>query len=169
MLTETATCLNAATVTEIAGDRVRLQLPDRAAWARLALASPYSPIPGDVVLAIGEEELYVIGVLAGRGKTCFDVSGDLELRASGRVRISGGDAIELRSPRVVVKADCMEMFVRKAVEKFVDVYRWVRGLSQTRAGRVRTVVDDQYTLSAERIFERAEKDVKLDGERIRLG
>ena len=69
MLTKKETGLGPATVLELVGDRLRLKRGDVEAWARLALAYPYQPEPGDLVLTIGEEEIYVIGVLLGRGKT----------------------------------------------------------------------------------------------------
>ena len=65
MLTDTATYLGPATVEEIVGNRILLRLPDREGWAQLALSFPYEPRAGDVVLVIGEEDLFVIGVITG--------------------------------------------------------------------------------------------------------
>ena len=170
-LTETKTRMpiGPATVLEIAGNRLRLERPQGKAWARLALAQPYEPVPGDVVLAIGDEDVYVIGILTGRGKTKFNVPGDLELHARGRIDIRGGKGIRMRSPEVYIRADRVETVARTVVEKFVDCYRWVKDLFQTRSGRTRTIVEGSYTVSAERIIERAKKDVKIDGRKIHLG
>ena len=169
MLVDTKTNVGPARVTAVVADRVRLEMKDRTAWAQLALSTPYRPETGDVVLAIGDEDVYVIGVLTGRGKTVFESQGDLELRARGSVRIVGGEEVSLESPRVRVKADRIETIARTVFEKCVTAYRWVRGLSRNRAGRVRTVVDGRYSVRADQILERAKKDVSINAEKIRLG
>lgn len=169
MLTGTETPLGPATVTAVEADRVRLDRDGGERWARLALSTPYRPEPGDVVLAIGEEDVYVIGVLRGRGKTVLRAAGDLEIRADGRVSIAGGAGVEVTGPDVTIRADRFETVARAAFERFVDCYRWVKELFQTRTGRSRTVVEGHSTLRAERIVETATKDVKIDGEKIHLG
>lgn len=168
MLTDTDTYLGAATVAEIDGDRVRIEVPDGSAWARLALAYPYRPEAGDVVLAIGQGEYFIIGVLVGRGQTVLDVPGKLRLRAED-VEIVGTREIQLRSPSVTVKAGKLCTIARLAVEKLGDSYRWVRGVLRTRAGRARTEVASTYRVTADRIVERAVGDVKIDGRQIKLG
>ena len=72
--------LGPAEVVEVQGDEVVVELrggePARAA---LALAAPYEPVAGDVLLVIGKDgEHYAIGVLRGSGKTALRVQGDLE-------------------------------------------------------------------------------------------
>lgn len=161
MVTDQSTMLGPATVVETVGDRVRLVREGGEAWAELALAFPYDPVPGDVVLAIGEEEVYIIGVLRGRGRTVFRTPGDLELEAGGRISIRG---TELR-----IETDKVETIARTVFERCLHAYRWVKETLQTRAGRTRTVVDGHCTLRAERIVEIARKDVKIDGEKIHLG
>jgi len=161
MLTTQDTRLGPATVTEITGDRVRLSREDGEAWAHLALAYPYHPEPGDIVLTIGEEEVYIIGVLVGRGKTVFHAPGDLELSAAGTVEIKGTE--------VRLHADKVETVACSVFEKCLNAYRWVKETIHTRAGRTRTVVEGHSSLRAERIVETARKDVKIDGERIHLG
>jgi hypothetical protein len=168
-LTETGIALGPATVREIVGDRLLLERPRGEAWARLALAQPYEPEPGDIVLAIGDEEVYVIGVLLGRGRTKFRVPGDLELHARGTVDIRGMKGIRLRSPEVYIRADRVETVARSIFEKTVDCYRWVRDLFQIRSGRARTMVEGTHSISAGRIVQRAKKDVKIDGRKIHLG
>ena len=165
----TGTCLEPARIVARAGSKWQVALAERLALASLALAIPYEPEPGDLVLVIGTEELYVIGVLQGTGKTVLSVGGDLEVRASGRLRLVGGTDVQIASPRVEIRADRLEMAIGTVFERIIDCYRWVKGLSQVTAGRVRTVVQETATLHAARIVERAKKDVSIDGERIRLG
>lgn len=168
MLTDTDTYLGAATVAEIEGDRIRITIPDGSVWARAALAYPYRPTPGDVVLAIGKEDYFIIGVLTGRGETVLEVPGKLRLRA-GQVEIVGEEGIQLRSPSITLKTGKLRTIARLALEKFGDSYRWVKGALRTRAGRARTEVKSTYRVTADRIVERAAGDVKIDGRQIKLG
>src|SRR5262249_25636662 len=67
---EQITFLGPATVMRKDHQLLHLDLGDHCRWAELALAFPYHPNTGDVVLAIGQEEkCYVIGVLRGTGRT----------------------------------------------------------------------------------------------------
>ena len=50
-----------------------------------------------------------------------------------------------------------------------EAYHVVEGLSQTRAGRVRTLVEDSFHLRAQDLFMKARRDTKIDGEQIYLG
>lgn len=165
----TTVYLGPATVQSIRDDRVVLKTPSGEAEAELALAYPYRPARGDLVLAIGEDKLYVIGVLRGRGKSSFSVPGDLEIRAGGTLDLAAERAVTIRSPHVTLRADRLETVARAAFERFVDSYRWVKDLCQVAAGRSRVLVDGAATLNAERIVERARKDVMIDGSRINLG
>lgn len=171
MLLETANTLGPAHVLEASGPHARIRIGGQEVVATLALSSPYQPVAGDVVLAIGQEEnYYVIGVIQGAGKTVFTAPGDVEFRApKGTIDFVSTRGIRLRSPEVSIRAGKMEIVVRSLVEKMDEAWRWVRGLFQLRSGRVRETVDGSRHLRAERIVERAAQDVKIDGERIRLG
>ena len=138
--------------------------------AVLALALPYLPVAGDVALILEDDErAYIIGILAGRGRTTLEVGGDLILRAAGTVRIQGARGIDLESPRLAFRADRIEASARVLFEHFVSCYRWVKDTVQTQAGRIRTNVEGSATMSAERILESAEKEVKIDARQIHLG
>jgi hypothetical protein len=165
MRIEAAATLGPATVLGVEGDRVRL---DRG-WAQLALAHPYRPEPGDVVLAIGDEEVYVIGVLLGRGKTVFEVEGDLELRATGRVSIVAGDEVETRAPIVSVRAGKVDTVAESSFERVEVRHEWVTDSIHTQAGRIRTTVEGDATLHAGEISQTADRNVRIDGGQILLG
>lgn len=160
--------LGPASVAEVEGPRVRVRLPDRDAWAQLALSVPYEPVAGDAVLVIEGEDVWVIGVLMGRGRTVFRSEGTLELHAK-RVDIRGYESVQVAGPRVALKADRIEMTARSMYETFVDAYRWVKDLFHTKAGRSRTQVEGAYTVRADRILEHAKENVKLNGKKIQLG
>lgn len=169
MFTKESSVLSPATVKEISGDQLRLLRGEEEIWARLALSYPYRPTTGDEVLTIGEEEVYVIGILVGRGETVLHTPGDLTLKSDGRVKIEGREGIDLRSPNVTIHADRIETIARNVFEKMVNSYRWVKELVRTDAGRERKIVRGSSTLHAQRIVETAEKDITIDGDRINLG
>ncbi len=85
-----------------------------------------------------------------------------EARYTGRSLLA-----ELASLRLV--AGRVETLARTVVEKTFNLYRNVEELLETRAGRVRSLVAGTYHLKARDAVVRAERDVDLDGEKIRLG
>jgi hypothetical protein len=170
MHTLTHQYLGPATVVWAEDGQIRLATPAGEMGAEQALAYPYRPARGDVVLAIGEEgNAWVIGVIRGRGMSELRVPGDMQLAAGGRVTITAERGIDLRSPRVEIRADRLEVVVQAIMERSLRCYRWVKQALQVTAGRVRTLVDGQATLQADRIVEHARKDVRIDGRRIHLG
>jgi len=170
MFSQTQTAVRPAHVIAIDGERLLLQMPEHQCWASLALAYPYAPQVGDVLLAIGDDDdVYVIGVIQGRGKTRFEAPGDLEIAARGKLDLHGELGVTLRGPSIEVQADKLELVARQAFERFVDVYRFAKGVVQNSAARVRTLVSGTYTVQAEQVVVQADKDVKIDGEHINLG
>ena len=171
MILEQTTYLGPARVLESAGGRVRLALHEQEAWALLALAYPYRPEAGDIVLAVGQDETFwVIGVVRGTGVTSFVAPGSIVFSApSGSIELSAGHGVRIKAPEVEVKAGRLRLAAKSAIEKFGNAWRWVRETLQVRAGRTRTVVSEDCTLRAERILERATGTVTIDGEKINLG
>jgi hypothetical protein len=71
--------------------------------------------------------------------------------------------------RVRLVTGKLERLAERVIERAVDVYREVEGLCQLKAGRVRTLVEDEHYAKAKRTYLLAEEDVKIDGNKIRLG
>ena len=163
------TFVGTATVIGAEAGRVVVALPHGRAEAQLAIGYAYRPQKGDVVVVMGRDQYFVVGVIRGRGTFQLDLPADAEIRSAGRLRLVAGRAVEIDAPAVRVRADRFETAARAVFERVVDAYRWVSGVLQTTAGRVRTVVAGSSTLHAERILETASKDVRIDGERINLG
>jgi hypothetical protein len=163
--------LGPARVCQVSGTRVRLEFPDELPWATLALAYPYQPAIGDTVLAAGQSHnWYVIGVLEGTGKTTFAVAGDFEVIAPrGRISLIAGNGFQVKSTEVKITAQKLEVTARRVIERFADATRWVKSAWQIRAGRVRAEIGGDYQVNAHRIIERADHDVKIDGDKIQLG
>lgn len=171
MLTETTARLGTAKILAVEGPRVRVALDDQEAWATLALAFPYRPAVGDSVLAMGQEsDWYVIGVLHGKGTASFVAPGDLELRApNGSIGLVAAEGVRIRAPEVEIEADRLELAARTLFERCVRAYRRVAEALHLRAGSVRSVVEETWDVRAGRITERADGDVRIDGEKIHLG
>ncbi len=169
MLTQTETYIGPAVVTLVARERVRISLPGREEWARLALAYPYQPQRGDVVLALGGDELFVVGVLEGKGPVRLSFPGDVEISAGGDLRLRAGRGMELSGPGVVVKTDRFELIARVAFSTVLRAYLRVKEALCVQAGSARTTVDGHYTLRARGINQRADDDVRIDGRQIHLG
>jgi Protein of unknown function (DUF3540) len=123
------------------------------------------------VLAVGQSGAwYVIGVLQGSGKTVFTVPGNFEIMAPrGTISLTAAKAVHLKSADVKITAKKLELVAQSIFERFTDATRWVKQAFQIRAGRVNAVVRSDYRVKAERIIERAEGDVKIDGRKIHLG
>jgi len=165
----TGTYFGPATVLERVGSKLSVALPDRTVTAVPALGYPYVAEPGDIVLVAGAQDVYVIGVLKGRGRSLLQVPGDLEIRAGGRLRLVSPEQLDIASRRITLRSDRLETCVRRTIERISECYRWVSGLFQIVAGRTRTVVEGDATLHAGRIVEKSTSDVNIDGEQIRLG
>jgi hypothetical protein len=168
---ESKVYLGPARVTEVISGRLRLALPECEAWAILAIAYPYKPRVGDLVLTISQgKEYFVIGVLQGTGLITFTAPGDIQFHApNGKIDLVSTKGISVRAPGVTIQATNLEFRAKTIIEKFVSAHRWIRETFQLRAGRIRTLVESSYRIRAEKIIERAKKTVHIDGEKIHLG
>lgn len=156
-------------VVEATGCCLRLALPEGEREAVMALAYPYAPAMGDVLLVMTQDgDCYVVGVLQGRGRTLFQTPGDLEITAGGRVQIQGAE-VALQGHKVSLRADRFESTVRVVVERCLSAYRWVKDAMHLNLGRSRTVVREESVLRAGRIRQSAREDVSINGEQVKLG
>jgi hypothetical protein len=182
-LTATANYLGSAEVLAIAQPygRVEVRLPSgERAWARLAITGPYFAAVSDEVLIIGNDldELYVIGVLRGTGPTKISVPGDLAIEApNGSIRLHAAKPIEIGSKvkvevaasRVAVRADRLDFFAKRTVQKFTNAYTWVSQLFQLKSGRTRAVADEGYLIKAGRMHVKTKGNCVINSETIHLG
>jgi hypothetical protein len=77
--------------------------------------------------------------------------------------------VSVRSPAIRLQANRLDVVARAVFERFSTAYTWIKDSFQLRTGRMRTTVGESYHLGAERIVEKARKDVTIDGESINLG
>lgn len=147
-----------------------VELPLGRRTAQLALPVVYEAQPGDMVLAIATEAgCYVIGVLAGTGKTSLKVDGDLAITAAGRLDLAAGKGIRLSSSLVAVVGEKIQLTARQFLGRFAEAAQRVTGLFRQDLGSSRTRVAETSDLAAGRIRQRARDDVSIDGEQVRLG
>lgn len=175
-LNEATTFLAPTRVVGTEGGRIRVALPDRHVWARLAIPYLYQAAVGDEVLTIGRpteeggEAFFVIGVLESAGPARLTVPADFTLSAPhGAIRLDSGEAVALEAPRVELRAGAIEMVARSLTQRLENAYQWVRELFHLDAGRSRSVIAGASYHQAERTVIKAEKDVSIDGDKILLG
>lgn len=105
----------------------------------------------------------------------------LELRSpslaiqSDRGRIHIQDArflsqrVTARIGQVKLVMDRIESVAGQVIQKAKNLFQTVEQLSQLRAGRLRTLVDETYQLKSQRAVLKAQEDFKIRGDQIHLG
>jgi len=63
----------------------------------------------------------------------------------------------------------LESIANTVLQKAENIYQSVKGLSQLKTGRMRTIVDSTFHLKGKKVFIKAEEDFKVKGEKIHLG
>ncbi len=169
--TDETTRLGPAHVTGAEGGRVRALFEGGEIEAVNALAFPWTPRAGDVVLVISQEDAhFIIGVLHTQGDFTFNFPAGVTFRAPrGAMNFHSGESVDLHAPEVRVTAGNLTFLAGKLTEKVTSAFRWVKDLVQLKAGRSRTVIEGTSHERAQRRVIRADKDVRVNGERIHLG
>ena len=160
-----------AEVLQVEGSHMELDLQGTRVWALNALAYPYRPVIGDSVLCIRQlGACYVIGLLRGTGKISITAPADVDICAPrGAINLTARAGVHVKSAEISLTADRLVVAARSVMETFTEATRWIKDAFQLRAGRMRTIVQEDYRVKADRIIERAEGDVKIDGTKIHLG
>lgn len=183
--------LETGRVLDHAADRYRVALPLAEVQALRAAGCLLQPEPGDRVLLLREagQGYYILNVLEkAEARSTVNVPGELHLQAPSLV-LCGHERVSLQGAEVDVRGvaggvsflrldiaarDCevrvrtLRSMVRTLVQRAGRCLRLV-GEEQLKARRVTTHVAGRWSLHAEDTEMQAEKDVKVDGERILLG
>lgn len=133
---------------------------------------------GKTILSIPEGDL---DICAEKGSIRLQASKDIELNSkqlsmeTGKAEFNVVDA-SYQGLRLAASVAHTKLFLGKLqsnvgrlIEKAKNVYRQVENLNQLKAGRMRTLVKGSYHLKGENINQKAEKDVRIDGDKINLG
>jgi hypothetical protein len=164
--------LGPAEVVTACGGEIEVALRGGArARAQLALAFPYEPAPGDVLLVIGKgTEDYVIGVLQGSGCTSLALPGNVELRAvGGALHLAGDRGVRVRGPEIELHAGTLREVAGAVVHQFTSLCQRVSALLSVHAGQRHTVVDDASIEKAKSATILTEETVTINGNQIHLG
>jgi len=160
---------------------VRLEIADYGVCrARVAVAPPYQPAPGDEVLALRQaaDTAYVIGVLQAAGKTCWRVPGDLELhapngsvriRAGASLKLEGAEKLEAAAPCATLRAARLNLVATTLVQRVGNLLTWASGLLQTRAERLRQISSQGWFVRAGRGHIKTADNMTINGKTIHLG
>lgn len=136
-----------------------------------AFTFPYEPTTDDVLLVLGQDDgWFAVGVIQGSRPTQLHFPGDASIHATnGRLTLSSDRAVEVRSPRVTVRAGVLRTIAESMVEKTDRLRRWVRGLLAVRAGTSNRIVDGEDSTRCENSTTLAKDTVKIDGDQLHLG
>ena len=167
-------------------------------WARPALTGLTKLAPGDVALVISQNlrDFYAIGLLTTNTiededenkdeKNCREFSlerhsgtektrvviekGDLEfVTKEGSISFESAREIRFGAPTLRLTARRMEAVIETMVSKARNVFQRVEELTQVQTGRLRTLVKGAFLVKARNASMKAEKDFKVDGQKIHLG
>jgi len=119
---------------------------------------------------------------APQGRVTIDAAEDIVLEAGRDLRqkatraMLAADEVEVVARTIVTTAERIaetaghvERTAHRLIERAHDAFRDVAELSQSRFGRVRTLVRDTYSLRAGRTTMVSKDDTSIDGKRILLG
>jgi hypothetical protein len=170
---DAAPVLGPGVVIDAEGDVVTVELSSDGSRVRatLALALPYAAQPDDVLLVIGQgAEHYVIGVIAGRGKTSLELQGDVSLRAvGGSLDLAADEGVRIRAPSVSIEAGALQTVARSVVETFATLLQQVTEALHVKARQSVTQVEEGAYTQAKTIAMQTEETVVVNGKEIHLG
>lgn len=109
--------------------------------------------------------------------------GDIRLSAQGRVVVESGESIDLASDTVAVVAgrfsttasvlvqrvERLETYAVRISEHAREAYREISELAQTRATRMRTLVEQSFSVMSGSTDMVSEEETRIDGDKILLG
>ena len=158
------------------GAAVHLLESDAGAWLQIADADgrvliAYDSITGQMTLTAPSGS---IALAAPVGDLSLTAGHRLTLRApevavdAGRL-CATGDVAEARFNRAEGRFGVLKQQVGRLVQTLGSAYARIDGLYQTIARRRRTLVREDDTVRARDISMTAERDIRADGDHIRLG
>jgi len=130
---------------------------------------------GDVSVKVKNGDLgFVAQKLDLKGNNIDLVSKDLDIRSlRGKASIRDftflGRVFRGNIDAVKIISKTMSSITERLTQKARQSYRWIEGLEQTEAGRLRFSAKDSLFMKGKRSSLIAEKKVKIDGEKIHLG
>lgn len=137
--------------------------------AELAFSMPYEPTVGDLLVVVGKPgALYAVGVLRGAGRTTLAVEGDLDVAASGQLRLRGR-AVAIEGEEVTVEAGRLSTAAHTAVEVVGSLVQRVAGLFSQQARDVHVHAEESVVTRAKNATILTEESVVVNGKQLFLG
>ncbi len=163
--------LGPARVLSVTPDEVRVDISGAEVSAVMALAFPYRPAIGDLLLVIGKgNEHYVIGVIQGAGHSTFTFPGNVEIRADrGELSLSAEKGVKVSSSEIALEATTVRVTAGALVQKLTSAYQRVRELLSVHAGEQEVVVDGSALTRAKSATVLTEENMTINGKQIHLG
>lgn len=138
--------------------------------AELAFSMPYEPAVGDLLVVLGKPgSLYAVGVLRGTGKTILAVEGDLDVAASGSLRLRGGMGVAIEGRDVSIEAGRMETTAKTVVEVVGSFVQRVSGLFSQQARDVHVHAEQSVVTRGKNATILTEESVVVNGKQLFLG
>jgi hypothetical protein len=76
---------------------------------------------------------------------------------------------DVRVERITSVAEIWNRTIGRLTERIRDSYRKIENTEQTKAGRIRTIVKERFSVASKNADLNAEEEVKLDGKKIHIG
>lgn len=145
--------------------------PNTLVHATLALGYPYRPAFGDQLLVVGDAaSFYIIGVLAGRGRTSFSNPLGVALRAEGgSLGIVGDRGVSIRGDRIHLETQRLRRLATTVVQTFARRVTHVRGTLTVEAGDIDEQAQGGWLLQARRVVVKTLKNARIKSTTVRVG
>ncbi|MFO0586871.1 MAG: DUF3540 domain-containing protein [Polyangiaceae bacterium] len=120
---------------------------------------------------------------APTGRVVLQAGTDVVIDASRDLTQSAGRKSSLEAPQISAagerilttakvltqSVERLEVSATRLFEKTRETYREARGLVQTRAGRVRAVIEDAFSVTSNRTTLTSKEETSIDGKKVLLG
>ncbi len=120
--------------------------------------------PGELVLAAPAGGVHI----RSRDDVTIEAGRDLRQQARGELELVAG-RIAATAQVLVQQVERAELSAVTLVERTRDAFRETRELLETRAGRLRTLVERGFHLTSQRTTMLSEEETSIDGKKILLG
>jgi dUTPase len=118
--------------------------------------------------ATPDSALQLTAQRASLSAQAFDIKAKQASLLAEHTKVEGESLIAtLARSKLVIER--LETVAQRIFQRAVNIFSRVENLQQTQAGKVRTLVSEDYYLKAQHTDIQAEQDVKINGDKIHLG
>lgn len=168
-----------------------VELPTHTRSARRAKSCLVAPEAGDRVLcSVDGEHVFVLAILEGARDTTLVSDGRLTVQANGALELAS-ETLKVKATSAIAAIEDLRVFGRELdasfggkvslmaervearastlLQRAKQVFRFVEGLDQTRAGAVDVRAESLASIRGETTIMAARVLAKLDGEQVKIG